>query len=662
VRGVPSEIRLTAPSEEGDGLSDYVTLDIETTGSDPWRHDLVCVGIGRNVHAPDKGRAYARMVMSRPGTTIVAHTNFDLRWLMLDGANLAEGVEFHDTKVLAWLLDATQELDLESLAARYLGYVPPKLIRMRQGVVCFECSDGQVLPIEEAPWDEVRDYNYSDITTEGELYECLRTLLQEQGLWEHFITEEAPFSRLLVEMEAAGLPVDVERTAVMLTDTERRYDALRASLVEATGVPEFNPGSGDQVAKFLYEEVCAFPTRFEIPRLNGMSAERKLAAVESIAPPGVRVKKVGRDYAYGDVIVDGRGLKPPKPPKWKLEQNPDARPSVSGELLNVLHGGDPWVADFIAWKKAEKLRGYLRDWLDREHDGRLHGRFDQSGTITGRLSGREPNLQQVSSTGDVRDLFRGNLVVGDYAGLEARLGAHFSQDPVMLEIFREGKDLYGVLAAEAWGGPATKENDARGLMKVIWLSSQYGAQGETLAQTMAIAGMRGYTARKADAMLRDLQNTVPRLFEWREEVIAEARALGYVTTLAGRKRHLPDIGAAEWKKMAKAERQAVNSKVQGSAADVVRRAMLACRRLHDPAVARIILQVHDEILWERGPEWDPSVFHEIVATCEHVHGFDLDVPLIFEAKVAESWAAKGGSAGQVQAGQYEGLAHALEAA
>lgn len=635
-------------------MNDYSVIDIETTGNEPWKDQLVSVGIGLNVHRPDKGRALARMLMARPGTTIVAHTNYDLRWLMLDGAHLGEGVAYHDTKVMAWLLDATQELGLDDLAARYLGYVPPKLIRKVQGRIMFQAEAGLV-PIEEAPWDEIEAYNKSDIRTEGELYECLRALLVEQGLWEHFLTEEAPFSRLLVEMEAAGIPVDRNRTADALADTERRSGGLRARLVEGTGVPDFNPGSGDQVAKYLYDEVCAFPTRFEIPRLTGMGAERKLAAVESIAPPGVRVDKVGRDYAYGTLIVDGRGLRPPKTPKWKLEQNPDARPTVSGKVLNVLHGGDPWVADYVQWKKLDKLAGYLRDWLAREHDGRLHGRFDQSGTITGRLSGKEPNLQQVSSTGDVRDLFRGDLVIGDYAGLEARLAAHFSRDPVMLDIFREGKDLYGVLAANAWGGPETKDNEGRGLMKVIWLSSQYGAQGETLAQTMAIAGMRGYSARKADAMLRDLQNTVPRLFEWREEVIAEAKALGYVTTLAGRKRHLPDIGSAEWKKMAKAERQAVNSKVQGSAADVVRRAMLAVRRVVDPVAARTILQVHDEILWERGPAWKRHLFDDIVDVCETAHGFELDVPLIFEAKVAQSWAAKGGSAGQVEAGAYAHL-------
>ncbi len=642
-------------------MSDYTVVDIETTGSLPWEHELVCVGIGGNVHDGTKGRAFARMLMARPGTTIVAHTNYDLRWLMLDGATLAEGVHYHDTKVMAWLLDGTQDLDLESLAVKYLGYRPPKLIRMRSKRVYFECADGDVCPIELAPWDEVAAYCQSDVKTEGELYECLRTLLQEQGLWEHFVAEEAPFSRLLVEMEAAGLPYDSDAGNSMLADTEAQSAVIRERLIERTGAPGFNPGSPDQVRQYLYEEVWTHPVKFSIPRLNGMSKDEKLEAVQKIAPGGAKVTKVGRDYGYGELVLDGLALKPPPIPKWKLKENLDAQPTTSAKVLNVLHGGHPWVSDFVDFKRLTKLEGYLRDWGERVHAGRLHGRFDQSGTITGRLSGREPNLQQVSSTGDVRGLFVGDLVVGDYAGLEARLAAHFSGDPVMLDIFRAGKDLYGVLAAQAWGGPETKENEGRGLMKVVWLASQYGAQGETLAQTMAVAGLRGYTGRKADALLRDLKFAVPRLFEWRDEVIEEARSLGYVTTLAGRRRHLADIGSAEWKKMAKAERQAVNSKVQGSAADVVRRAMLAARRAVDPERARILLQVHDEILWGRGPGFTSQTFEELRHVCETAHGFELDVPLTFEAAIVDSWAGKGGSAGQVAAGAYEHLNEAVAA-
>jgi DNA polymerase-1 len=154
--------------------------------------------------------------------------------------------------------------------------------------------------------------------------------------------------------------------------------------------------------------------------------------------------------------------------------------------------------------------------------------------------------------------------------------------------------------------------------------------------------MTGYTTKDADRFLRDLESTLPRLFEWREEVIAQGRAQGYVTTLAGRERQLPDINSAVWRAMALSERQAVNSKVQGSAADVVRRAMLRAREAVHPEQARQILQVHDEILWERQAGWNDELLDLIKYVCEEQHGFELSVPLSFEPKLADTWAEKEG--------------------
>jgi len=614
----------------------YTVVDIETTGDLPWQDELVAVGIGSRVYQPKQGRGMARRALIQRGATLVCHTNYDLRWLLLDGARLGPGVSFHDTKVMAWLLDGNQELDLASLCDRYLGYVPPKPIFKSKGRIMFESNTLGPIPIEDVPWLEMEQYNASDLTAEAALYEKLRACLKSEGLWDMFLREEAPFSRLLIEMEQAGMPFDPERAAVLLEDTHTSLAILEDYLVEATGAIGFNPGSGDQVARFLYTELWKQDVKFAIPRLNGMAPEEKMAKVQAIAPRGVKVTRVGRDYGYGVQWLDGRGLRVPK------EKHPGLRPTVSGKVLDVLYGDDPWVSRYVEWKKLDKLRGYLVDWIRRCHEGRLYGRFDQSGTASGRLAAREPNLQQVAKESSVRGLFRGDLLVGDYAGLEARIAAHFSGDPVMLDIFRSGKDLYGVLAARAWGGPETKENENRPTMKVVWLASQYGARGETLAQTMAVNGVRGYSPAQADALLRDMMAAVPRLFEWREEVIAQAQHDGWVETLAGRKRHLADLYSAQWMKQYSAERQAVSHVVQGSAAEIVRRAMLYCRRLVDPAVARICLQVHDEIVWERGPDWDDAAFGMLVEACEYEFGFELDVPLVFEAAFSDSWAATEG--------------------
>ena len=617
-------------------MTGYTVIDIETTGNLPWQDSLVAVGVGRKVYKPKQGRSIARLAMGKRGATLVCHTNYDLRWLQLDGAVLGPGVKFHDTKVMAWLLDATQELDLASLCVKYLGYEPDKPIRKMGGRIMFEIAPDCYIPIEDVPWPTMEEYNGSDLAVEAALYEKLRECLIHEDLWDMFVQEEAPFSHLLIEMEGNGMPFNKAEAEALLSETLEAADEIHEALVESTGAIGFNPGSGDQVARFLYSEVWKNEFRFDIPRLNGMTPEEKAEAVDKIKPEGAHVTKIGRDFAYAYQWLNGRSFLPPK------EKHPGRRPTVNQQVLNVLYGDDVWVAPYIEWKKMDKLRGYLVDWIRREHDGRLHGRFDQSGTASGRLAAREPNLQQVAKESDVRRLFQGDLVVGDYAGLEARIAASFSGDPTMLEIFRSGLDLYGVLAAEAWGGPASKENPERATMKVVWLASQYGARGETLAQTMAINGIRGYTPKQADALLKDMQATVPRLFEWREEVIAQALEDGYVMTLAWRKRHLPDIHSAEWQKQFAAERQAVSHVVQGSAADIVRRAMLAIREEIAPPVARICLQVHDEIILERGIEWEDSAFSTIVDLCETGFGFDLDVPLAFEAAIASSWAEKAG--------------------
>ncbi len=614
-------------------------LDIETTGRMPWSSELLAVGLGTRVYQPNEGHATLALLLAQP-CLIVAHTNYDLRYMCLRGIKMGPHVEYHDTKVLAWSLDSQQDLDLGSLAQRYLGEDPPKPIKIVGGRVMFR-SDNGLLPIEDVPWPELEAYNRSDIETTARLYEVLKAEMQTSDLWEHFITEEAPFSRLLVEMEVAGLPFDREACERALTVGQSRLVERRRRLIESVGVPDFNPGSGDQLAMYLYEEILQVKSRIAIPRLKGLSAEEKTETVERLAPPGFRVDKVGREYAHGRYIVAGRGLKPPALDKHAA---PDSRPTVGAKKLRVMHGTDPWVSDYLEWKSLSTLcNTFLARWLEQDHGGRLHGRFDQSGTATGRLAGREPNLQQVPARGDldVRTLFHGALVVGDYAGLEVRLSAHFSQDPVMLDVFRTGKDLYGTLAAAAWGGAATKGNENRSLMKLLMLASQYGARGEKLAEQLAFAGMH-YTPRQANALLHTLEDTMPRLFEWREDVITGAKHRGYVVTMSGRRRYLPGIGSSVWKEMAKAERQAVNTVVQGSAADVVRRAMLACRKAVSPEEAQLVLQVHDEMVWERGPAWRSDTFERLKTTAETGHGFELSVPLIFEAAEASSWAEKGG--------------------
>lgn len=657
----------------------FTVIDIETTGDLPWRGSLVAVGIGDTVYRPDEGMEAATALLADPSATVVCHTNYDLRWLVLNGAPLADGLKYHDTKVMAFMLDVLQELGLDPLAQKYLGLEKlKKPIRMVQKRVMYDCSQGfgfcpelGIIPIEDVPWEEMVAYNGQDLKVTADLYLHLQGLLEESGQWQFFLEEESPFSKLLVEMEEVGLPMDRPALEKMYAGVSVEREDLGVELVRDTGCSTFNLRSGDQVADFLYDEMPTFKVQIEVPELRdlmprvskgkcklcgstvtdgehddvslepclGRSNMRK-DAILAMLPQGVVVERLGNKYVYGTQTIEGRGLQPPKI-KAKKGKVPK-RPSIDAETLVLMHGRDPWVSKYLRWKSLNTLcTNYLEQWIDLEHAGRIHGRFDQARAETGRIVSRDPNLQAIPVTmeWDVRVLFQEPLIIGDYSGLDARMAAHFSEDPVMLDIFCNDRDLYGTLAAIAWGGEADKTNPNRSLMKILFLSAQYGAAAGSIGDKIRISG-QPEKAAKAKQLLKEFEETLPRLFEWREEVLQEAKADGYITTIAGRRRYLPDLYERDWYRSARAERQCVASKVQGSSADLVRRTMLAAREKFPHSVCRMILQVHDEVLWQRGPEWKDEYLPELQHIMETGHEFDLNLPMRFPISMAESWSEK----------------------
>jgi len=343
--------------------------------------------------------------------------------------------------------------------------------------------------------------------------------------------------------------------------------------------------------------------------------------------------------------VKGRGLSPTPNSEKKN------RPSTSSPLLLVHCSHDTWVLDLIRWRKKEKvLNTYLSKFPVLSHEGRLYGRFNQTGTKTGRLSSSGPNLQNVPAHGDlgprVRALFRGNLVVGDYSQLEPRLMAHFSGDPVLLDTYRTGKDIYLVTAEGIFGRKFEKDDPERQVCKTLILALGYGAGPDKLAQILTING-HPTDSETAVGYLRELGRLYRRFFDWKEAVVASVHDKGYVKTLAGRHRRLRRAfkDRTNWRAIGYGERQAVNAIIQGSAGDIVRRAML---RMADTTALNLLAQVHDELVWDYDPADfgmgppDGMFLSQVKKACEEYTGFDLRVPLIFEPFVVNSWAEKGG--------------------
>lgn len=708
-----------------------VVVDIETTGELPWTGELVALGIGTTVYKPDEGRKVMKELMADDTATVICHTNYDLRWLLLDsGQEMAKGFQFWDTKVMAFMLDAFQLLGLDPLAQRYLGldklHKPIKFIErtktvlydMSQGFglgesitccsVCNETKIGDevytpgkqnkpctrpiptphkwvasagVIPIEDVPWPEMVAYNGQDLTVTADLCIALKSELEKSGQWQMYLEEEMPFSKLLVEMEVAGMPMDTPELVKMHAGASAERDDLGEKLGQDSGVIGFNLKSGDQVASFLYDELPEFKVEIEVPLLKDLApsvskgkckkcgsavvpvdpedprptkfvhldstlepclgrANMREEVIRAMIPDEVRIASIGNKYVRGTQVVDGRGLTAPKMRKKKGKM--PARPPIDAETLTLLYQRDPWVSTYLRWKSLNTLcTNYFDQWLAVVHNGRIHGRFDQARTETGRVASRDPNLQAipVSMEWNVRTLFKEDLIIGDYSGLDARVAASMCEDPLMLDIFRNGRDLYGTLAANAWGGPADKSNENRSLMKILFLSAQYSAGAGSIGDKIRISGQPD-KADKAKELLRDMEETLPVLFQWKREMEDEARSLGYVETMGGRRRYLPDLYSKEWGLKARAERQVVASKVQGTSADLVRRCMLAAREAFPHSVCRMILQVHDEVLWKCGPEWKDEYLPELQNIMETAHRFELNVPMAFPCDIGDSWDEK----------------------
>lgn len=659
--------RWAAANGYGAATCGPLVLDIETTGKTPWTGDLLCVGIGEDVHHPEAGRLTARQLLARPGV-VVCHTGFDLRWLCLDGAELHDELEFHDTRVMAWLIGVDDSLALDDLCDHWLGYRPEKHLRQAAGRVMFESPTVGLVPIAEAPWDELAAYNLSDIRATAELYARLRAELEEQGLWAQFLRDEVPLVRAILEMEVAGLPFDEAARQALRDRVQGERDTLEAKLRESAGLPaSFNLGSGKQVGAYLFGwGDVELPDRLELdPAALAVVKAAKAAGhgplerlnASGLLPAGFAAERLGRLYAHGRWTIRGRACQAP-------EETATGQPSTGSIPLVLSNPRDEWVADFVLWRELTKLdSAFLATFPDYVGpDGRLHGTLNRTGTATGRLSSSEPNLQNIPAHGSygahVRALFRGDLVVGDYSQLEQRVAAHFSQDENLLKAYHDGVDLYGLAAAILFGGEASKKHPQRGLMKTGMLALQYGAGAGKLAQLMLVDGHADATRAGAQRLIEQLQDVFPRFFAWREEVIAEAAERGYVETLAGRRRRLRF--PTDWNRMRRRrffkalkqeevsrgfslERQAVNTICQGGAADIVAAAMVESRRVLGDR-ARLLLQVHDEILWERGLGWDAEALAEVRYACEVGHGFDLNVPLEFDAKEVTTWAEKGGGA------------------
>jgi DNA polymerase-1 len=426
----------------------------------------------------------------------------------------------------------------------------------------------------------------SDVETVGRLDAPMTARLEEEGVLPIYESMEMPLVEVLADMERAGVKVDVGLLARMSRDMEKQLQSLTKEIhVLAKG--EFNINSPPQLREVLFERL-------------GMKSGKKTAKTRAAS-------------TAEDVL----------------------------EELALVH---ELPRKILEYRSIQKLKSTYVDALPDlvlPETGRIHATFNQTVAATGRLSSMDPNLQNIpirtAEGRRIREAFvaeSGHLLLSaDYSQIELRVLAHLSGDETLIDTFRRGEDVHDRTSREIFGAlSAVPPEEQRRISKMVNYALLYGKTAFTLAKDI------GVSRAEADAFIAAYFARYPKVKVFIDATIAKARETGHVRTLLGRLRRLPDLRSRNFPVRMEAERQAMNTPVQGSAADLIKRAMidlhreLAARGLR----SRLILQIHDELLLEV-PEAEAEPARDLVKRVME-GALELAVPLVADARLGRSWA------------------------
>ena len=412
-----------------------------------------------------------------------------------------------------------------------------------------------------------------------------REKLQADGLWKVYAQIELPLERVLLGMEKEGFAIDAEALRELGKGYRVRIAQLEEEIYAMAG-EKVNLKSPKQLSELLYDRM-------------GL-------------PAG---KKTNRGYR-----------------------------TTSAEVLESLAEKYPICGKILEYRKYTKLESTYVDALLRlmDKDGRVHTLFDQVSTATGRISSLEPNLQNIPVRTElgrqIRRAFVASegkmLVDADYSQIELRVLAHMSADETMLEAFREGQDIHARTAAEVYSVPLDEVTPAmRSAAKAVNFGIVYGISDFTLAKNISS------TRQEARDFIERYFQKYPGVKQYMERMVALGKQQGYVETLLGRRRYLPELKSGNYNVRAFGERCAMNSPIQGTAADIIKMAMIRVERaLREQGLAsRLILQVHDELIVEAPEEECDRVRRLLIECMEGV--LALDVPLKIDLSMGRDWRA-----------------------
>jgi len=572
-------------------------IDVESTSTDPMQARLVGIAIAvspsEGYYIPvghaggeqltiDEVRTALTPVLTDPNLQVLAHhAKYDLQVLNRHGFPLQNAT--FDTMIAAYLLNESN-VGLKNLAFTKLG------IEMTEITQLIGTGRGQ-LTMDIVPLEEVGDYAAGDVEATFALADHYRPHLVAQGQERLFNEIELPLTPVLVDMERAGIAIDADYLNQLACEIESRMRELEAKIFEIAG-REINVNSTRQLATLLFEEL-KLPSGKKTK--TGYSVDQEV--LERLRP----------EHEIVDLILQIRSL-------GKLQ-------STYVEALPLQVNPDT---------------------------GRIHTSFNQTIAATGRLSSTNPNLQNIPIRTElgrrVRHAFVADhrpesrlwddavLLSADYSQIELRLMAHLSQEPFLLDSFRSGEDIHRATAALVYGiDPAEVTSDQRRVAKTVNFGLLYGMQAYGLSRDTGLS--------RADAQkFIDLYwSRLPSVKRYFDETLSFGATHGYVQTLSGRRRLTPDLLSSNGARKAAGERAAINMPLQGTAADIMKIAMirLAQRLAESKLRARLILQVHDELVLEVDRPDLQATAKLVVDTMENA--YDLTVPLETEVSSGQNW-------------------------
>ena len=562
----------------------FVAFDTETTSLDPFEAKLVgfslCDG-DQSYYVPVKhkygknvenGLEILKSFLENKDVKIIGQNlKYDLEIMMNHSSKFKP---YFDTMIAAYLLDPNErKFSLEELGMKYLNY---------SGISYEDITKGK--NFEEVSIEDATKYSAEDADMTYKLYNVLNKKLIEEDLMDVFYKIEMPLVEVLARMEMNGVYIDKEFLKNLSESYNIKLREIESQIYDLAGGMPFNINSPKQLSEVLFSRLKLKP----------------------------RKKTSTRAF------------------------------STDAGVLEEMRDEHPIIPLLLEYRKYFKLKSTYIDALPKlvnPKTGRLHTSFNQTGTSTGRLSSSDPNLQNIPSRNEegleIRKAIRAQnkgwkIVSFDYSQIELRVLAHMSGDPALIEAFKSDYDIHAITAAKIYGvNQEEVTSEMRRIGKMVNFAVTYGVSAYGLSKRL------GIPVEDSDKIIKNYFASYPMVKKYLDDIVNFAIKNGYVETIFGRRRDIPELKSSNRNVFEEGKRMAINAPIQGSAADIIKLAMIDIDQKISSMKSMMILQVHDELVFEV-PEEELDELTKIVKdSMEKI--VKMKVPLKVEIESGESW-------------------------